>query len=103
MNIFVVILCLVMGRPYQFYYFVPLVTFWFLVLYVVLLVYPKVTAKLVEGIIARVDVFFDAWILRFPEVPSIFSQGNTASVNGCPSGPFLVLIKCYSTNCSATE
>ena len=49
MNIFVVILCLVMGRPYQFYYFVPLVTFWFLVLYVVLLVYPKVTAELVKG------------------------------------------------------
>ncbi|CAB3988591.1 Hypothetical predicted protein [Paramuricea clavata] len=48
MNIFVVILCLVMGRPYQFYYFVPLVTFWFLVLYVVLLLYPKVTAELVK-------------------------------------------------------
>jgi hypothetical protein len=40
-----------MGRPYQFYYFVPLVTFWFLVLYVVLLVYPKVTAELVKGIV----------------------------------------------------
>ena len=69
MNIFVVILCLVMGRPYQFYYFVPLVTFWFLVLYVVLLVYPKVTAKMVEGIVARVDVFFYAWILRLLASP----------------------------------
>ncbi|XP_028402866.1 N-acetylneuraminate 9-O-acetyltransferase-like [Dendronephthya gigantea] len=47
-NIFVVVLCLIMGRPYQFYYFVPLVTFWFFVLYVVLLFYPSVTAKLVE-------------------------------------------------------
>ncbi|XP_046860226.1 LOW QUALITY PROTEIN: N-acetylneuraminate 9-O-acetyltransferase-like [Xenia sp. Carnegie-2017] len=47
MNMFVVILCLVMGRPYQFYYFVPLVTFWFLLLYVVLAVFP-ITAKLVQ-------------------------------------------------------
>jgi hypothetical protein len=53
-----VILCLVMGRPYQFYYFVPLVTFWFLVLYVVLLVYPKVTAELVKGNLF--EIFFCA-------------------------------------------
>uniref|UniRef100_A0A4W4H7V6 N-acetylneuraminate (7)9-O-acetyltransferase n=1 Tax=Electrophorus electricus TaxID=8005 RepID=A0A4W4H7V6_ELEEL len=33
LNFLVVVLCLVMDRPYQFYYFVPLVTFWFVVIY----------------------------------------------------------------------
>ena len=49
MNILVAVLCLVMGRPYQFYYFVPLVSFWFVVIYVVLAVWPRVTAALVKG------------------------------------------------------
>ena len=31
MNLFVWMLCLTMNMRYQFYYFVPLVTFWFVV------------------------------------------------------------------------
>jgi len=46
MNILVAVLCLVMARPYQFYYFVPLATFWFVVIYVVLAVWPRVTAAI---------------------------------------------------------
>ena len=34
MNFLTVVLCMVMDRPYQFYYFVPLVTFWYIVIYV---------------------------------------------------------------------
>ena len=49
MNILVAVLCLVMARPYQFYYFVPLVTFWFVVIYVVLAVWPRVTAAIFKG------------------------------------------------------
>ena len=49
MNILVAVLCLIMGRPYQFYYFVPLVSFWFVVIYAVLAVWPRVTAALVKG------------------------------------------------------
>lgn len=76
MNIFVVILCLVMGRPYQFYYFVPLVTFWFLVLYIVLLVYPKVTAGLVKGRSYIVELFWNILIQQCSYVPCSWSQNN---------------------------
>ena len=56
MNILVAVLCLVMGRPYQFYYFVPLVTFWFVVSYVVLVMWPRVTAALVKGKLEKIFV-----------------------------------------------
>ncbi|KAK3751862.1 hypothetical protein QZH41_009672 [Actinostola sp. cb2023] len=48
MNIFTVVLCLVMGRPYQFYYFVPLVSFWFVVVYITMAVFPRVSAASVR-------------------------------------------------------
>ena len=44
-NFLVVLLCLTMNRPYQFYYFVPLVLFWFLVVYAVLGVWPRVNTN----------------------------------------------------------
>ncbi|KAF2361372.1 Cas1p 10 TM acyl transferase domain [Trinorchestia longiramus] len=40
MNFLTVLLCLVMNRPYQFYYFVPLVSFWYTVIYVTLVLPP---------------------------------------------------------------
>ncbi|XP_071552262.1 N-acetylneuraminate (7)9-O-acetyltransferase [Panulirus ornatus] len=42
-NFLVVILCLVMNRPYQFYYFVPLVSFWYTVMHVTLVLPPRIT------------------------------------------------------------
>ena len=42
-------LCLCMNRPYQFYYFVPLVSFWFLMVYLVLALPPHVTASSSDG------------------------------------------------------
>ena len=48
MNFLVVMLCLVMNRPYQFYYFVPLVSFWYLVTYCIMSVWPHLTAKSAE-------------------------------------------------------
>ncbi|KAK7501363.1 hypothetical protein BaRGS_00007488, partial [Batillaria attramentaria] len=48
MNLLVVTLCFVMNRPYQFYYFVPLVSFWFLVVYLVMAIWPHVTQESVE-------------------------------------------------------
>ncbi|RWS30776.1 hypothetical protein B4U80_10615 [Leptotrombidium deliense] len=44
MNLLVVTLCLCMNRPYQFYYFVPLVSFWFLVIYITMSSIPQVTS-----------------------------------------------------------
>ncbi|KAL7830400.1 hypothetical protein SRHO_G00315270 [Serrasalmus rhombeus] len=42
LNFLVVVLCLVMDRPYQFYYFVPLVTFWFVVIYATMAMWPQI-------------------------------------------------------------
>lgn len=43
LNMTTVVLCLCMNRPYQFYYYVPLVSFWFTLLYLVLIAPPRVT------------------------------------------------------------
>ncbi|CAL8104981.1 unnamed protein product [Calicophoron daubneyi] len=43
MNFFVLGLCLVMNRSYMFYYFMPLVSFWFTVLMLVFTIFPRVS------------------------------------------------------------
>ncbi|XP_022671735.1 N-acetylneuraminate 9-O-acetyltransferase-like isoform X2 [Varroa jacobsoni] len=48
LNLLVFVLCLSMNRPYQFYYFVPLVTFCTLLVHVVMVLPPRVTATSVE-------------------------------------------------------
>ncbi|KAE8596256.1 hypothetical protein XENTR_v10016033 [Xenopus tropicalis] len=45
LNFLVVVLCVVMDRPYQFYYFVPLVTFWFMFIYATMAVWPQILQK----------------------------------------------------------
>ncbi|WAR10767.1 CASD1-like protein [Mya arenaria] len=52
MNLLVVTLCFVMNRQYQFYYFVPLVSFWFIVVYVTMAVWPRVTEKRAEACVS---------------------------------------------------
>jgi len=44
MNFMTVVICLCMNRSYQSYYFVPLVSFWYVVVYVVLALPPKANA-----------------------------------------------------------
>ncbi|XP_055021921.1 N-acetylneuraminate 9-O-acetyltransferase-like [Boleophthalmus pectinirostris] len=48
LNFLVLVLCAVMDRPYQFYYFVPLVTFWFMIIYIVLAMWPQIVQKKVS-------------------------------------------------------
>ncbi|KAK2142469.1 hypothetical protein LSH36_951g03010 [Paralvinella palmiformis] len=48
-NFLVVLLCFIMNRPYQFYYFIPLVSFWFLILYFTVVVWPQVTSASVDS------------------------------------------------------
>lgn len=40
LNLFVICLCLSMNRSYQHYYFIPLVTFWFTIIYLVMRIKP---------------------------------------------------------------
>lgn len=49
LNFLTVSLCLVMDRLYQFYYFVPLCTFWFLVLYVSMALWPRANVKMLQS------------------------------------------------------
>ncbi|XP_014250867.1 N-acetylneuraminate 9-O-acetyltransferase [Cimex lectularius] len=49
LNFLPVLLCLCMNRPYQFYSFAPLISFWFLLVYLVLIMPPRVTATSVEA------------------------------------------------------
>ena len=42
MNFLTFVLCLTMNRPYQAYYFVPLISFWFSFQYLVMAIPPKV-------------------------------------------------------------
>ena len=70
MNFLVIVLCFVMNRPYQFYYFVPLVSFFFLGIYVTMAMWPHVTVKSIEGkakrslmswVVARAPILILAW------------------------------------------
>ncbi|XP_044028714.1 N-acetylneuraminate 9-O-acetyltransferase [Siniperca chuatsi] len=45
LNFLVLVLCVVMDRAYQFYYFVPLVTFWFVIIYATLAMWPQILQK----------------------------------------------------------
>ncbi|XP_036319275.1 N-acetylneuraminate 9-O-acetyltransferase [Rhagoletis pomonella] len=49
LNFITVILCFCMNRPYQFYYFVPLLSFWMCVIYFVLSLPPRISAQSVES------------------------------------------------------
>ncbi|XP_027196338.1 N-acetylneuraminate (7)9-O-acetyltransferase [Dermatophagoides pteronyssinus] len=49
LNFLAVCLCLCMNRPYQFYYFVPLVTFWFIIMFTTFKIIPHVSAQSAES------------------------------------------------------
>ncbi|XP_018325251.1 N-acetylneuraminate 9-O-acetyltransferase [Agrilus planipennis] len=49
LNFITVTLCLCMNRPYQFYNFVPLVSFWYMMVYLFLALPPVITAQSTEN------------------------------------------------------
>ncbi|XP_044757718.1 N-acetylneuraminate 9-O-acetyltransferase [Coccinella septempunctata] len=49
LNFMTVTLCLCMNRPYQFYYFVPLLSFWYMMIYCFLAFPPKITMATSEN------------------------------------------------------
>ncbi|KRF97516.1 uncharacterized protein Dwil_GK10363 [Drosophila willistoni] len=48
LNFLSVLLCFCMNRPYQFYYFVPLLSFWLSVIYFVLAMPPRISSSSVD-------------------------------------------------------
>ena len=44
-NFLAFVLCLVMNRPYQFYFIAPMLTFWFLLLNVIIVIPPRVSSN----------------------------------------------------------
>lgn len=55
LNFLVLVLCVVMDRPYQFYYFVPLVTFWFFIIYGTLVLWPQILQKKANSRFQRLE------------------------------------------------
>lgn len=49
LNFLTVLLCFCMNRPYQFYFFVPLVSFWVCVIYLVLSLPPRITSQTLDS------------------------------------------------------
>lgn len=49
LNFTTVTLCLCMNRPYQFYYFIPLMSFWYMMAYIILALPPLITAQSSEN------------------------------------------------------
>ncbi|RNA44489.1 CAS1 domain-containing 1 [Brachionus plicatilis] len=43
LNFLPIMLCFAMNRMYQFYEFIPVITFWFIVAYLVMVIYPRVS------------------------------------------------------------
>ena len=72
MNFLTIVLCLCMNRPYQFYYFVPLVSFWYLVLYCLLLCPPIVSGLQVEDTGSNATHYFYI-ILKFAALIALIS------------------------------
>ena len=44
LNLLTVVLCVIMNRPYQFYYYVPMVSFWYTIFHVTMALPPRLNA-----------------------------------------------------------
>lgn len=72
LNFMTITLCLCMNRPYQFYYFVPLLSFWYLMCYTMLVLPPLITAQNSESNIAHYFYLVIKFIGMFSVITILF-------------------------------
>lgn len=85
LNFLVLVLCVVMDRPYQFYYFVPLVTFWFVVIYGTLAMWPQILQKRANSRFLFVSL---TCVIPVEQVPDSVISAQRASAAGLQSSIF---------------
>ncbi|KAF2905223.1 hypothetical protein ILUMI_00947 [Ignelater luminosus] len=72
LNFMTVTLCLCMNRPYQFYNFVPLMSFWFMMIYGVLALPPHITAQSSENNVIQYFYLVIKFICLFSVITILF-------------------------------
>ncbi|XP_017777823.1 PREDICTED: CAS1 domain-containing protein 1 [Nicrophorus vespilloides] len=72
LNFMTVTLCLCMNRPYQFYYFVPLLSFWYVMCYAALALPPLITAQSSENNIAQYFYLVIKFVALFSVITILF-------------------------------
>ncbi|KAJ8915862.1 hypothetical protein NQ315_004676, partial [Exocentrus adspersus] len=72
LNFMTVTLCLCMNRPYQFYYFGPLLSFWYLMVYCFLAFPPHITAQSSENNVMQYFYLLIKFICLFSVITILF-------------------------------
>jgi hypothetical protein len=72
LNFMTVTLCLCMNRPYQFYYFVPLLSFWYLMTYCFMAFPPHITAQNSENNVMQYFYLLIKFIVLFTVITILF-------------------------------
>ncbi|EEZ99845.2 N-acetylneuraminate 9-O-acetyltransferase [Tribolium castaneum] len=72
LNFITVTLCLCMNRPYQFYYFVPLLSFWYLMTYCFLAFPPHITAQTSENNVMQYFYLLIKFVVFFTVITILF-------------------------------
>lgn len=72
LNFMTVTLCLCMNRPYQFYYFVPLLSFWYLMVFCFQAFPPHITAQSCENNVMQYFYLLIKFIVMFTVITILF-------------------------------
>ena len=90
MNFLVIMLCFVMNRPYQFYYFVPLVSFFFLGIYVTMVLWPHVTESSADGVNSSFFSYFLA--VEYIEMQLPYATNGPSQTKNTRAIKWMVLV-----------